>query len=121
MANFGLYDSPWYSQRATITRVVVEEGITGIGVYAFFDCRNVSSVSFPHSLRYIRECAFCFNDRLKTVEISEGVTYIGGSAFRQCEALESISIPSSLAALDDNPFYWLGYFVGWLVAKGVCK
>lgn len=106
MGNFGLYDSPWYSQRATITRVVVEEGITGIGVYAFFDCRNVSSVSFPHSLRYIRECAFYFNDRLKTVEIPEGVTYIGGSAFHQCEALESISIPSSLAALDDNPFIY---------------
>ena len=106
MGNFGFGDSPWYSQRAAITRVVVEEGITGIGVYAFGDCRNISSVSFPHSLRYIRECAFWFNDRLKTVDIPEGVTYIGGSAFHQCEALESISIPSTLAVLDDNPFIY---------------
>ena len=106
MGNFELYKSPWYNQHDTITRVVVEEGITGIGVYAFFDCVNISSISFPHSLRFIRECAFWFNDKLKTVEIPEGVIYIGESAFHQCTALESISIPASLAVLDGNPFIY---------------
>lgn len=66
---------PWYSLdagsdfRQTITRVVVEEGVTGIGDYAFDGCRNLESVFLPQSLERIGAYAFCGDGKLTGLEL----------------------------------------------------
>ena len=109
MGNFSMENlenlAPWHHQREMITCVVVEEGITGIGVQAFACCSKLSDVSLPHSLRIIRENAFFgYGNELKKLEIPEGVVYIGNAAFGASFLLESVSIPSSVVTLGGNPF-----------------
>ncbi len=49
---------PWYGIRDQIRRVVIEEGVTSIGAYAFFDCKNLREIALPSTLRSVGECAF---------------------------------------------------------------
>ena len=48
----------WYSHRANIQSVVVEEGVSTIGEYAFYECTKVTAVTLPVSVTSIRDFAF---------------------------------------------------------------
>ena len=43
---------PWYEDRNRIKKVIVGEGITGVGNYAFWDCCNLESIEIPESVTY---------------------------------------------------------------------
>lgn len=87
-----------------ITSIKIEEGITGIGYGAFWNCNNLAEVSIPGSVKEIGEYAFdrCLN--LKKVLIPEGVTEIGFGAFWSCESLPEISLPNSLTRIENSAF-----------------
>jgi hypothetical protein len=51
-------ESPWYGFRRNITAVIIEEGVTRIGVGAFRGCRSLTSVTLPNSVTEIRRWAF---------------------------------------------------------------
>ena len=58
MENYGT--PPWYSYRADIKAVVIEDGVMGIGNSAFQQCRSLTSISIPNSVTYIGDHAFQF-------------------------------------------------------------
>lgn len=79
-------DMPWKDQIENITSIIIEEGVTGIGDYAFDGCVNVLSVSIANSVKYIGAYAFggCQlggNSYGDPVYIPAGVETIGESAF----------------------------------------
>ena len=41
---------PWYDYRDSITKVVIEEGVTGVGVQTFAFCYNLTEVELPMSV-----------------------------------------------------------------------
>ena len=97
--------APWLSSHASaITSVVIEDGVTNICNFAFFDCSNLASVSIPASVTSIGEAAFycCYN--LASVSIPAGVTSIGESAFMDCDNLESVIIPASVTSIGWGAF-----------------
>ena len=59
MDNYTYQSRPgWYSLRDYITHVVVEEGVTAIGAYAFNECIAVVTVTIPSTMRTIGDYAF---------------------------------------------------------------
>lgn len=84
MTNYGFYeDVPWYfSYRVSIKKVSIGNGITSIGGYAFYECRNLTEVFIP-----------------------ESVTSIGNYAFSKCSSLTSITIPQSVTSIGWSVFY----------------
>lgn len=76
--------------------VVIPDGVTGVGIFAFNLCRNVTSVTFPDGFDYIGKYAFSECTGLESINIPEGVTLIDEGAFHNCDKLESITIPSSV-------------------------
>lgn len=42
--------SPWFSVRNRIVDVVLDEGITQIGSYAFYGCANLEGISIPSTV-----------------------------------------------------------------------
>ena len=92
-----------------IKSVVLEEGITKLGVFPerpFENCVNLKSVDFPSSLLSISNMAFESCDSLKNVDLSNctNLTTIGYEAFGYCDQLESVSFPASLQSITDSAF-----------------
>ena len=87
---------PWYSVRASITTVIIEDGVTSIGSNAFDGCTYLTSVTIPNSVTGIGAYAFIGCTRLTSVTIGNNVNTIGNSAFSGCTGLTSVTIPNSL-------------------------
>ena len=62
-------DVPWNQFHLEIERIEVDNGITSIGAYAFYDCVNAIKVEIPASVDKIGMCAFFNCNGLSTVTI----------------------------------------------------
>ncbi len=82
--------APWYGYRSYIQSVVIENGVTSIGGYAFSDCDNLTSVTISDSVTSIGERAFSECDSLTSIEIPSSVTNIGEYALQCCFELENV-------------------------------
>ena len=71
---------------------------------AFFDCRGLTSIKCPNSLKAIGTCAFANCWSLKDVRFNEGLLEIGNDAFKDCKSLKSIHIPRSVSYIASNAF-----------------
>ena len=62
-------DVPWNKYQLEIEQIEVDNGITSIGAYAFYDCVNVMKVEIPESVDKIGMCAFFNCNGLSTLTI----------------------------------------------------
>ena len=90
--------APWYTNRAAIESLVIENSVTSIGKYAFYGCENLSTVTIPDSLTSIGVRAFSNCANLTMIRIPDSVTDIGNNAFENCNANLTIKAgPDSVA------------------------
>ena len=92
MADYPDSNEPWWNIRHSITTVVIEEGVTSIGNAAFYDCKNLASVTMPTSLTRIGKNAFYQCMGLTEINIPDSVTSIGVPAFSSCTSLTDINV-----------------------------
>jgi len=78
--------------------------VSGIGEFAFHNCRNLESVSLPEGLRWIGLEAFNGCERLTAVTMPDSVTHIHYEAFRGCRNLTSVTIPANVIFIDETAF-----------------
>lgn len=95
---------PWDQYRATVTKVVVEEGVTSIGGYAFYNMPNLTEVTLPNTLATIEKEAFWSCDSLPSVVIPDSVTTIGPEAFAYCPKLETVTMGSNITSISGSSF-----------------
>lgn len=62
-------DVPWNKYHLEIEQIEVDDGITSIGAYAFYDCVNAIKVEIPASADKIGMCAFFNCNGLSTLTI----------------------------------------------------
>lgn len=77
--------------------------VTSIGMYAFYDCDDLTSVTIPNSVTNIGDWAFANCIGLTSVTIPNSVTSIGENAFTLC-GLTSVIIPNSVTSIEENAF-----------------
>jgi hypothetical protein len=85
--------APWIEYKSEIKNVVVNEGITEIGDYAFFECTALTSVSLPSTLT-----------KLDGIGIAAGNVDKTYGCFQSCTALETITLPDSLTEIEPYVF-----------------
>lgn len=56
-ATYGSGRSLWYTSRASVTKIVVNEGVTALGAYAFYGSTNCTEISLPSTLTDIKNYA----------------------------------------------------------------
>lgn len=83
MDHYSVNATPWSSYQDSITKLIVQPGVTSLGNYCFSRCSSLRSVTIP-----------------------ESVTTLGDSCFSDCSSLGSITIPGKVASLGDYCFYW---------------
>ncbi len=96
--------TPWHDYAANINNIVIANGITKIGDYAFAFCSGVESITVPASVTSIGKYAFAGCTKLASINLSANLTAIGEGAFENCSALTAIDIPGSVAAIGDGAF-----------------
>ena len=102
--DFTSTNMPWYDDKADIKAVVVENGITGIGENAFWQFKNIESVTLGDTLESIGKYAFSGCEKIESMDLPNSLTSIGGQAFGNCVSLESIVIPSGVTSLATSTF-----------------
>ncbi len=93
IADYNSNGGPWGK---TITKVIIEDGVTRIGKYAFYGCASLTGVTIPGSVRCIADYAFKNCTALSSITVPFGVNTIGYECFSGCTALISVSLPTSL-------------------------
>ena len=99
--------SPVY-RNSDVKKVVIEDGVTSIGSYAFQNCRSLTNITIPNSVTSIGNSAFEWCSSLSSVTIPDSVTSIGEVAFYNCSDLTSITIPDSVTSIGKWAFFGCG-------------
>lgn len=113
------YDSNTYSATVTglcandIANIVIPEYVeydgheyivTEIGSSAFFDKKDLVSITIPNTVTRINGSAFRGCNNLSSVTMSNSLTTIGNFAFYECHNLNSITLPNTLTLIGDGAF-----------------
>lgn len=101
--------APWYENyQDKIAKIIIEDGCTSIGNFAFSYLPIVVSVEIPSSVKRIGYGAFYspgggdYTNQMTSITIPDGVETIEGKAFASCP-LESIEIPDSVTNMVECP------------------
>lgn len=132
-------EQPWNTYVGQIRKVVIENGVTGIGSCAFWNCGVLSveipsgvttvgnsafrgssliSVSIPSSVGTVGDSAFDGCRNLSAVTVSEGVETIGQNAFHGCTGLKAIALPASIGEVGAAAFAECGELTSAAFAAG---
>ena len=88
-----------------IKKIIIPDGVTSIGNYAFCYCRGLTSVTIPDSVTSIGGWAFHACYGLTRVTIPNSVTSIENYAFFDCISLMSVTIGNSVMRIDSEAFF----------------
>lgn len=104
--------APWIAHKDNITSLVLSDGITYIGNYAFGLCGNISgSLVIPDSVTAIGTGAFvnCWGFD-GTLTLPENLTAIPDSAFENCDNFTgTLEIPEKVTSIGIYAFYGNGF------------
>ncbi len=81
------------------TSVVIEDGVSSIGAFAFSGCSGLTEVFIPESVTSIGGGAFYECSALERISLPERVVSIGAVAFYRCSSLKHISLPDSVTSI----------------------
>lgn len=117
-ARIGSKVRPWSAKKDDIKKVVISEGVTNIGEYAFAECINLTEVQLPSTIKSINGSgtsgiqgtdtlsygAFRGCTSLTKINFPSGLQTIETVAFRECTALKEIVLPDSLTSIGRAAF-----------------
>ena len=110
--------APWNKYCDEIGSVILPEGLTSIGIDAFFVCTHLTSVTIPNSVTSIGAAAFSSCSGLTSVIIGNSVTSIGDGAFWNC-SLTSVTIPNSVTSIGYQTFLDCSRLTSVTIGNGV--
>lgn len=102
-----MYSDPsikqWEKKKSQVKTVIIGEGVTSIGDYAFNLHSRITSVSIPQTVTIIGENAFYGCNNLEQITLPDNITQIGDDAFRWCK-IKEIVLPYSLEEIGSRAF-----------------
>ncbi len=102
--NFGYPPPQFLYGLPDAKEIIIEEGVTTVGMMAFMGCSEVSQVQLPSSLVSIKIGAFATMTKLTTVTIPAGVTQLEEQIFNGCTGLTEVIFLGDAPAFRDSTF-----------------
>ncbi len=96
--------APWMDFQMQITSVIIKNGVTNIGGFAFQGLYELKNVSMPDSITSIDKYAFYACRSIETIRLSSRLKTIDTSAFACCAKLKSIYIPDTVTWIESSAF-----------------
>ena len=94
---------PWHDKGLNdkIHWLIIEDGVTSIGDWAFEEMGNLSKVEIPSTIETIGDSAFKECESLASITIPSGVTEIGDLVFLSCDSLRSVVFEGDAPEIED--------------------
>lgn len=105
---------------ASLTDVVIPEGVSVIRLNAFYNCYALESLTLPATVCRIDGAAFA-GSGLKSLVIPDGVSTIESSTFADCWQLRSVEIPGSVTMICTYAFSGCRRLDDLRIPEGVCS
>jgi len=93
-----------FHNKQHLKEVVLNEGLTVIGEYAFSRCTSLQRINIPSTVTKIGTDAFYKCIKLREVVSDEGLRIIHDRAFVGCKSLKSIQLPSTVIKIGQLVF-----------------
>lgn len=93
-----------FAECGELTSIIIPESVESIGECAFEKCINLCSVKLPNGIRSIEKYAFYYCKKLSSIDIPNTVEKVGVSAFCNCDSLTSIVIPEGVKCIEKGTF-----------------
>ena len=105
MVNYAdVANRPWNDYATSITEIIVEGGVTGIGNRAFRDLTNVTKISLPEGLLLIDQYALKGCTGLTELTLPSTLTTLNYQALNSCTGLTSLVVPASVKTVGNQVF-----------------
>lgn len=85
--------TPWNS--LIVTKVTINEGVTSIGDYAFYNQKSLESISIASTVQKIGRDSFYNCDALTTLPALPAGVVLYGECFENCDGLTRIELPDT--------------------------
>ena len=121
MPDYTSYSSsqPWWASKSSITQIVIEEGVTSIGAYAFYNYNKVTRVTVPTTITSMGGYAFSGCSAMNGVYITDlanwvGIDFANGTAnplncaknlYLNNSKLSTVTIPKGVTEIKPYAFY----------------
>lgn len=100
-----------FSGHDEIRTLYVEEGVTSIGEWAFYDCFSLKEVYFTgKDVERISDDAFYGCVGISSMTLPENLSVIGRGAFEHCIAWKDVTLPKSVTEIGEWAFDDTGYY-----------
>ena len=99
--------------------VVVPDGVTSIGDWAFRNCTSLKSIILPDGVTSIGGSAFAWCESLTSITLPDGLTSIGVGAFEDCTSLKSITLPEGVTSIGACAFLGCTSLTSIILPDGV--
>ena len=125
MENSESSPTPWYNKKEQITKIIIDDGITHIGDYAFYECAaaelslpksivsignsafygcGINELALPENTSFVDRFAFAENHFLTKISMSTKMNVLSGYTFRGCDKLTEIVIPENIERIEEDVF-----------------
>ena len=98
------YAKALYLNNKLLTNLVVPQGVTVVGNYAFYNCKDIKSVILPDTVTEIGDYAFYGCGHIPNITFPKKLTRIGYRAFYECRGLTSVDLPEGLLEIGEVAF-----------------
>ena len=95
-----------YAPGKTEESFLIPSTVKYIATTAFYNCKNLKSVTFPEGVTTIGEYAFRYCSGLTSVTIPDSVTSVGKYAFANCSALAGVKLSANMSKIENYTFYY---------------
>lgn len=120
MNNYNLFNNKTpFRTIGSINTVIIEDGVTSIGSYAFDNCQIMKTVTISDTVKSIGKMAFESCLSLTDISIGKNTEEIGVSAFYHCSRLKSVNIPDSVTYIGNGAFDECGNLTDITLGKGI--
>lgn len=100
----GNLSSRWDGLNGYIKSVEIQNGVTSVGDYAFYNCPQLAEISFAGTVTNLGKMSFSLCEGLKELTLPNTVRTVGIQAFYQCVNLETVTLSAGMKEIPEQMF-----------------
>lgn len=118
-AVFSVTSAPWKLHCSKIQNLIIDDGVTSVGSFAFLNCKNLKKVKFPDGLISINSHAFAGCNVLSDMTLPDSITNIGENAFWACYLITKVTIPNGVTNISKGAFKECSFITKVTIPKSI--